>query len=132
MASMRWLECSPASEPADEANDCFMVRNALRSHRKKGYVGILPRRNGGHASVRLHSAYPPDERRLIQAGNRLTFEPKGKTAFEEGHLTPKSPLQAITEDEPALYIAGQQVWSDRMGKGDTRYPNQYRDFAKSV
>jgi hypothetical protein len=28
---------------------------------------------GGLASVRLHSAYPPDERRLIQAGNRLNL-----------------------------------------------------------
>ena len=36
------------------------------------------------------------------------------------------------KDEPRLYIAGQQVWDAKMGKGDDLHPNVSRDFSNSV
>lgn len=36
------------------------------------------------------------------------------------------------KDEPVLYIAGQEVWEGKMGKGDSRYPNESRNFDHSV
>src|SRR5262245_22574365 len=36
------------------------------------------------------------------------------------------------DDEPFIYIAGQQVWEGKMGRGDTRYPNVSRTFRDSV
>lgn len=41
--------------------------------------------------------------------------------------------QDITgDDEPVLYIAGQQVWEGKMGKGDSRDVNESRTFEHSV
>lgn len=38
------------------------------------------------------------------------------------------------KDEPVLYIAGQEVWEGKMGKGDTRFPagRAVRRFDHSV
>jgi hypothetical protein len=36
------------------------------------------------------------------------------------------------DDEPVLCIAGQEVWEGKMGKDDTRYPNEARNFDHSV
>ena len=36
------------------------------------------------------------------------------------------------DDEPVLYIAGQEVWEGKMGKDDTRYPDVARNFDHSV
>jgi len=58
---------------AAEANDCFMVRDRTPIQPDTRMRRDASRPIGGLASVRLHSAYPPDERRLIQAGNRLNL-----------------------------------------------------------
>ena len=34
--------------------------------------------------------------------------------------------------QPRLYIAGQQVWDAKMGKGDSLHPNASRSFSNSV
>ncbi len=36
------------------------------------------------------------------------------------------------QDEPILYMAGQQVWNGKMGKGDSRNPSVSRTFSNSV
>jgi hypothetical protein len=36
------------------------------------------------------------------------------------------------KDEPILYIAGQPVWNEKMGKGDSRSPKVSRAFSNSV
>jgi hypothetical protein len=38
----------------------------------------------------------------------------------------------LRADEPRLYIAGQQVWDAKMGKGDSLHPNASRSFSNSV
>ncbi len=41
--------------------------------------------------------------------------------------------QDITgQDEPVIYIAGQEVWEGKMGKGDTRTVDETRNFVGNV
>lgn len=47
-------------------------------------------------------------------------------------LTCERKQDVTGQDEPVLYIAGQEVWEGKMGKGDTRYPNEPRYFDHSV
>jgi hypothetical protein len=36
------------------------------------------------------------------------------------------------DDEPVLYIAGQEVWEGKIGKGKSRFPDESRNFDHSV
>jgi len=47
-------------------------------------------------------------------------------------LTCERKQDVTGKDEPVLYIAGQEVWEGKMGKGDDRYPNESRNFDHSV
>lgn len=36
------------------------------------------------------------------------------------------------KDEPEIFVAGQSVWSGKMGKGETRFPDKKHCFHNSV